>query len=614
MADIFVSYARADKARVAPLVAALEAKGWSVWWDPAIIPGQEFDDRIAEEIDKASAVVVVWTPASVTSRWVRGEAREAADRGILIPVRFENARLPIDARVMHTTDLDGWKEDAKSPVFQELLGALSRLVKSVPRAQDAERRTSICVLPFANMSDDAQQEYFSDGISEDIITDLSKVSALSVTSRNSAFSFKGKHVDMKQVASQLGVSHVLEGSVRKSGNRVRITAQLINAAEDSHIWAERYDRSLEDIFALQDEISQAIVAALKLKLFPEEKQAIEDRGTTNVEAYDLYLRARSFGITQSGPELKRAIDLYRRALKIDPNFAQAWAGLGTAIGSSFIFYPETIQTLRPEMDAAVVRATELAPDLPEIRSSRAVQAMMRYDWMAAEQELRKGLPVALDNGIHGFVLTTLGRALEGLDARLEERRLDPLSVSASFGLQLAFDITGRFEDAETEYERSRDLPGNRAALEWRAVTRLMARGDDHFKERLAFFISIDSSYQAFLPRLQAVLDQPEKAFAILRAAFDDPAYQDGARMGAIAHWAVHFGDLDFALAALRRGYVEKGGLTLVEIWHPIFAPIRKDPRFKAIVRDIGLADHWRATGKWGDFVRPLGDNDFEIIR
>src|SRR6202140_4256928 len=144
------------------------------------------------------------------------------------------------------------------------------------------------------MSGDPEQEYFSDGISEDIITDLSKVSALWVAARNTSFSFKGKHADAPQIARQLKVSHLLEGSVRKAGGRVRITAQLIDGATGGHIWAERYDRDLSDIFALQDEISQAIVAALKLKLLPEEKQAIERRGTESVEAYDLYLMARQY--------------------------------------------------------------------------------------------------------------------------------------------------------------------------------------------------------------------------------------------------------------------------------------------------------------------------------
>ena len=275
MADIFVSYSRTDKERVAPLVAALEAEGWSVWWDPEITPGQDFDLLIATELETAHAVLVVWTPASVSSRWVRGEAREAADRGILVPVRFDDVKLPIDVRAIHTTDLDAWQENPQSSAFQELVRALTPLTGRSrgkrlwqrPRGKRCRpprqpcvkrpRQVAVCVLPFANMSGDPEQEYFSDGISEDIITDLSKVSALAVAARNTAFAFKGKHVDVPQLARQLKVSHVLEGSVRKSGNRVRITAQLIDGATGNHVWAERYDRDLSDIFALQDEISES---------------------------------------------------------------------------------------------------------------------------------------------------------------------------------------------------------------------------------------------------------------------------------------------------------------------------------------------------------------------
>ena len=341
MADVFVSYARSDKARVAPLVAAIEAKGWSVWWDPAIDAGQQFDDQIEAELKAARAVLVVWTPTSAASRWVRGEAREAADRGTLVPVRFDGASLPMDVRAIHTTELDGWDENTTSPQFQSLLRALTAMIArhgavragsavETP-AQPVEETTSrlaICVLPFANMSGDVEQEYFSDGISEDIITDLSKVSALAVASRNSAFLYKGMKVDVPKVARELKVSHVLEGSVRRAGGRVRITAQLVDGASNDSIWAERYDRDLNDIFSLQDEISQAIVKALKLKLLPEEKKAIEQRGTENVEAYNLYLMARrnyATGIESDPRRAEASIRLCSRATQIDPNYSRAWA-------------------------------------------------------------------------------------------------------------------------------------------------------------------------------------------------------------------------------------------------------------------------------------------------
>jgi adenylate cyclase len=342
MADVFVSYARSDKARVAPVVAAIEAKGLTVWWDPEIFPGQEFDRQIAAELKIAAAVLVVWTPSSVESRWVRGEARDGAERGILVPVRFEHAELPIDVRTLHTTDFDEWGEDPSSPQVQEVIRALHAMIARQRTLQSAtaisvsgpstsvhgSARTAICVLPFANMSGDPEQEYFSDGITEDIITDLSKVSALAVTSRNSAFVFKGKHVDVPKVARELKVDCVLEGSVRKAGGRVRITAQLVNGATNDHVWAERYDRDLNDIFALQDEISEAIVKALKLKLLPEQKKAIEQRGTNNVEAYNLFLMGRQFYLAGNEGDARRAAAIIRlcaRATEIDPGYARAWA-------------------------------------------------------------------------------------------------------------------------------------------------------------------------------------------------------------------------------------------------------------------------------------------------
>ncbi len=384
MADVFVSYARSDKARVAPIVAAIEARGWSVWWDPEIEAGQQFDDQIETELKAARAVLVVWTPTSVVSRWVRGEAREAADRGTLVPARFDGARLPMDVRAIHTTDLDGWADEPASPQCQALLRALGAMIarqsgdpsaagaaaSNPPAPAVGTNRISICVLPFANMSGDAEQEYFSDGISEDIITDLSKVSALAVASRNSAFLYKGKQVDVPKVARELKVSHVLEGSVRKAGGRVRITAQLVDASTNDSVWAERYDRDLSDIFALQDEISQAIVKALKLKLLPEEKKAIEQRGTNNLEAYNLFLMARQHYATGNEGDVRRneaIVRLCRRATEIDPNYASAWALM--AVGQTLIRFATGGQG--EDGLAAAERALSLDSNLAEAHAVKA---------------------------------------------------------------------------------------------------------------------------------------------------------------------------------------------------------------------------------------------------
>ena len=232
------------------------------------------------------------------------------------------------------------------------------------------RKLTICVLPFANMSGDVEQEYFSDGVSEDIITDLSKVSALDVCARNTSFQFKGKSVDVPQIARQLNVGHVLEGSVRKAAGRVRISAQLIDGASGNHVWAERYDRDLKDIFALQDEISEAIVNALKLKLLPEEKKAIERRGTDNVEAYNLYLMARQYLATGNQGDVRREeaiIRLCSRATEIDPGYARAWALVARGqMVTSLSFGGKGDGGL-----AAAERALSLDPSLAEAHAVKA---------------------------------------------------------------------------------------------------------------------------------------------------------------------------------------------------------------------------------------------------
>ena len=284
---------------------------------------------------------------------------------------------------------------------------------AMSQREQRESRISICVLPFSNMSGDPEQEYFSDGVTEDIITDLSKVSALAVVSRNTAFTFKGKHVDLANVARQLKVNHILEGSVRKSGDRVRITAQLIDGASDSHVWAERYDRDLKDIFALQDEISEAIVAALKLKLLPSEKKAIESRSTTNPEAYKLYLMARQYYLMANSSRREIIIRLCKKALEIDPNYARAWALL--AISQSNLLMLGGVSD-ENGWDAAQ-KALALEPNLAEAHAAR------------------------------GRVLTDSGRYDEAVVENETALQLDPDSYDVNVAAARCFIPLRRFDDA-----------------------------------------------------------------------------------------------------------------------------------------------------------------------
>jgi adenylate cyclase len=392
MADVFVSYSRSDRAKVEPLVRALEAEGYSVWWDPHIAAGQQFDELIAKELESAGCVVVVWTDTSVASRWVRGEARDAADRGVLVPVRFGSMQLPIDVRAIHTTDLDGWNDDPDGPAFRAIASSIAGLVNKMPPSRTGAEhkggaRPSICVLPFENISGDPEQTYFSDGITEDIITDLSHVSSLDVTSRNSAFVYKGRHANIPDVARQLRVAYVLEGSVRKVGNRVRISAQLIEGATDKHLWAERYDRDLDDIFAVQDDISRSIVAALEVRLAATESRAIAQRGTNSPEAYRFYLMARRYWLGGWARRRPVIVRLCERAVEIDPNYARAWALL--SICQSDIRF--TANNSGQYGLEAAERALDLDPTLAEAHAAKARILAARGEYDAAWEHHRRAL-------------------------------------------------------------------------------------------------------------------------------------------------------------------------------------------------------------------------------
>ena len=241
---------------------------------------------------------------------------------------------------------------------------------------DADK-PSIAVLPFNNMSGDPEQEYFSDGISEDIITDLSKVSGLFVVGRNTSFGYKGMSPQLQTVASDLGVKFLLEGSVRKAGQRVRVNAQLIDGANGGHVWADRYDRELTDIFAIQDEITQSIVEQLKIRLLPKEKKAITQAPTANVEAYNYYLKGRQFSHNFTKASLFLAREMFAKAVEIDPNYARAYAGMASCDSRLKTWHKVPIDL--DEILSTAAKALELDPNLGEAYAAQgeALNASMR---------------------------------------------------------------------------------------------------------------------------------------------------------------------------------------------------------------------------------------------
>jgi adenylate cyclase len=348
MSHVFISYARSDEPLACLIADNLREDGFEVWRDDELPAHRGYAEVIEERVHGAKAVVVLWSAEAAKSQWVRAEADTARTALTLIQASLDGSVPPMPFNQIQCADLKNWDGQRTSPGWRKLVasvGELAGMPTTAESTRQSSRDVSICVLPFQNMSGDAEQEYFSDGISEDITTDLSKVSALEVIARNTAFTFKGQSVNVCDVAHKLGVTHVLEGSVRKVGERVRITAQLIDGKSGGHVWADRYDRDLTDIFTIQDEISKAIVAALKLKLMPDEKKAIEKRGTTNAEAYNLYLLARQYWVTGNHGDPRREERVMRicsRAVEIDPYYAHAWALLALAQSSLRYGYGQDI--------------------------------------------------------------------------------------------------------------------------------------------------------------------------------------------------------------------------------------------------------------------------------
>ena len=288
-----------------------------------------------------------------------------------------------------------------------------------------KERPSIAVLPFNNMSGDPEQEYFSDGITEDIITDLSNVSGLFVVARNTAFTYKGKPVKVQQVGQELGVAFILEGSVRKAGARVRVTGQLISSKDGGHVWAKRYDRELTDIFAIQDEITHAIVEQLKVKLLPQEKESIGQTPTDNIEAYTYYLRGRQFLHRHSKTYYQLARRMFAKAVELDPLYARAYAGIADC--DSFLFLHYHVDVALDSILATSAKALALEDGLAEAHASRglALSLGQRYDEAMAEFE----------------------RAIA----------LDPNSFEAHYFCARACFAQGKFERAAALFERAAEI-------------------------------------------------------------------------------------------------------------------------------------------------------------
>jgi adenylate cyclase len=321
-----------------------------------------------------------------------------------------------------------------------------------PSALPLPDKPSIAVLPFTNMSGDPEQEYFSDGITEDLITDLSKLSGLFVIARNSVFTYKGKAVDIGEVSRKLGVRYIVEGSVRKAGNRVRINAQLVDATTGGHLWAERYDRELQDIFALQDEVTQKIVFALKIQLTPEEQARFRQAPTTNLDAYDSFLRGQAYLWRFTREANIQARQLFERAIELDPQYAGAYAFLGWTSLIEWAWQRSPDPQVLAQTLAWAQRAVGLDDSLPLTHTVLGVAYLWQkqYEQAIAEGERATTLGPNYADGYAwlGHIFYCAGQLEEALAAAEKALRLNPHDpFFSSFTLGAVYRLRGHYEEA-----------------------------------------------------------------------------------------------------------------------------------------------------------------------
>ena len=670
---VFISYASQDAAVANAVVAALERASLACWIAPRdVVPGSLYADEIVQAINKCSLVVLVLSAQSVASPHVGKELERASSkRRRIIALRTDAAVLPhafeyflsesqwievgaggiepaaakLVEAVRHHLGSGSAVESSIAPATATPHGqsstkrwsgkrigmtgiavlALLLIAEGIQWArtraathsdQTAQESVTLAVLPFANLSSDPEQEYFSDGLTEEILNQLAQIKDLVVTGRTSSFSFKGRNEDLRVIAGKLGVANLLEGSIRKEGTQLRITAQLINGRDGAHLWSRTYDRELSKVFAMQEEVAKDVAQALSIRLDVGATSRAQG-GTTDLEAYDKYLRAQAL-LHLGGPQnVEQAAQSCREAVALDARFMRGWHCLYAALGTSQTWGTGSVSSTRREQQDVGARIVSLAPDAWRTQLLRAEEFLAARKWKDAEAAIDAVRVRALgaESGVRADLLRDVGRIGEEVQLRERQSRADPLSLASSYELQRALLYVGRDADAKAEYSRGNGLQGNHAASHWYEVLRLASRKD-------ADPAAVNAQHGLFLssagdlgnvPMHQAFLNSKnsEEARTIVRRAIDDVHSQSGISMQAVAWLADQLGDKDLALTALRRSVIDLHSLTQRDLWSPYKTGLRTDPRFKEIVRDAGLVDYWRTSGNWGDFCKPVGTDDFE---
>jgi TolB-like protein/Tfp pilus assembly protein PilF len=448
---------------------------------------------------------------------------------------------------------------------------------------------SIAVLPFADMSAAKDQEYFADGMSEELLNLLAKLPELRVIGRTSSFQFKGHNEDLRKIGETLNVAHILEGSVRKSGEKVRITAQLIRASDGSHVWSESYDRKLGDIFAVQDEIAGEVVKALKLTLL---RTTVKPSRPADPEAYNLVLQGRFFLERRGQKDLERAARNFNQARERDPGYAPAYAGLSRAYAqqadAGFVPHTDGFRQAR----AAAMKALELDPQLADAHLAMGwIQSVYDWDWERADISIRNALDLEPGNAHalrdRGRLAMILGRWSEAIDFITKAIERDPLRAEAYNKLGLALQAVDRDAEAETAFRRALELDPGGASRNYMIGRVLLPQGKKNAALR-AMQQETDEGWRlAGLPLAFHALGrrrESDAALATLKEKYaGDSAYQ-------IADVYAFRGESDLAFEWLQRAFDQRdGGITEIKSDRLVRGLVR-DPRYKALLTKLKLPE------------------------
>jgi len=479
---------------------------------------------------------------------------------------------------------------------------LAEDIRSGHRLSSPRRKPtpSIAVLPFVNMSADPEQEYFCEGMSEELINALCKIENLKVASRTSAFQFEGRGYDIKEVGLKLNVETVLEGSVRKAGNRLRIMAQLVNVSDGYHLWSERYDREMDDVFAIQDEITLAIVSKLKPTLLREERARLAKRQTVDMEAYNLYLKGRYFWNRQGFEDNNKAIEYFEKAIEKTPDYALAFTGLADSYGHLPFWSPIPPKEVFPKAREWALKALEIDSEMAEAISSLAyVETVFDWDWENAERKHRRAIELspgyAPAHHRYAYFLMYFARMEEAIDEINTALELDPLSLFIYMTAAEILRYAGRYDQAEEAIHRMFEIDPANSTFPLQTALLYFSKGMheeamEHVQKYEDFLMGSSTTMsEAVIGCCYAVAGDKRKAQNILDDLLRRAEESYFSRTGLAA---LHFmlGEFDKGFDWLEKAYDDRDPILCYLRIEPLFglADLRSDPRYMAMLKKIGL--------------------------